>query len=360
MTLDPSVIRSIPLADGTPGQLGPRLAGISGDGNDVVVTDLATGSVTSVSAHVRGHQEVLSVELSGNHLVWATGAWASYEPGVAPCSVGGAVSWTVWARDLEAGTDAEIAMGKNTDTESCAAYCPDIAVDGDLLAYAVEDHERASKEATTLVIRSLVTGEIVRTVDTDLYIEDLAISDEDVAFIDGHLSTDPYSDIESPRLIVSTTDSPALRLIETGQYVDSLSFVNGRLAWLGDEADDEEVWTADVKDLKPVALTHDGDRRYSDPYSSGDYVVWSDGPLYYFGTRIDVWSQHDSTIHSVVPFPSSYSSTGEPLAPEPGAGEVYSAWVDGSWLLWNGSIFKSAAEYSDVLQGCLLSDAGIS
>ena len=253
VTLDPSVIRSIPLADGTPGQLGPRLAGISGDGNDVVVTDLATGSVTSVSAHVRGHQEVLSVELSGNHLVWATGAWASYEPGVAPCSVGGAVSWTVWARDLEAGTDAEIAMGKNTDTESCAAYFPDIAVDGDLLAYAVEDHERASKEATTLVIRSLVTGEIVRTVDTDLYIEDLAISDEDVAFIDGHLSTDPYSDIESPRLIVSTTDSPALRLIETGQYVDSLSFVNGRLAWLGDEADDEEVWTADVKDLKPVA-----------------------------------------------------------------------------------------------------------
>ena len=318
----------------------------------MVLTDLATGSVTSVIAHVRGHQEVLSVDLSGNHLVWATGAWASYHPGVAPCSVGGAITWTVWARDLETDTDAEIATGKNTDTESCAAYFPDIAVDGDLVAYAVEDHERASKEATTLVIQSLVTGEIVRTVDTDLYIEDLDLSGADVAFIAGTLSDDPYSDIESPRLGVSLADSPAISWIAKNQYVDSLSFANGRLAWHAYPDDYDQIWTADVDDLQPVALTKEDDRRYSDPYSSGDYVIWVEGSGgANFGTQIDIWSPEDSAIYSVVPFPYGV---------DPGQGQVDNAWTSNGWLLWGGSIDVSRDEWSDVLQGCLLSDAGIS
>jgi hypothetical protein len=329
------------------------VASVSGDGNDVVLTDLATGSKTSVSAHVRAHQQVLSVGLTGNYLIWTTSSWAEPHTGDTPCSVAGAISWTVWARDLETGTDAQIATGKNTDTESCAAYFAGIASDGDLVAYAVEDHGRASKEATTLVIRSLVTGEIVRTVDTDLYIEDLAISGEDVAFIDGHLSTDPYADIESPRLGVSLADSPAVSWIAKNQYVDTLSFANGRLAWLAYPGDSEQIWTADVDDLRPLALTGEDNWRYSDPDSSGDYVTWVEGSGgANFGTQIDIWSREDSAIHSVVPF--AYGV-------DPGQGEVLNAWTSNGWLLWDGWIYNDVSgDVSDVLQGCLLSDAGIS
>ena len=358
-TLDPDEIRTIPIdvADGYPGtfaQEDSRVAFLTSTFKDtrevtsVVLADVATGETTTI-AQTHGRERILSVDLSGNYLVWATGRWEYPSTGNIPCGEGGPMSWAVFARDLASGVDNQLAAGTNTDYEGCGAFFASISIDGDLVAYAVEDHAKASNNASTIVVRSLSSGEVVRTIDTDLYVEQVDLSGDDVAFIAGRLSDDPYADLDSPRLGVSTADSPAISWIAKDQYVDTLSFSNGRLAWLAYLDNSEQIWTADVRDLKPVALTNDGDRRYSDPYSTGDYVTWVEASRgANFGTQIDIWSREDSAIHSVVPFPYGI---------DPGQGEVWTSSSSGDWLVWAGSIYQSATEMTEVLQGCPMSDA---
>ena len=258
------------------------------------------------------------------------------------------MTWTVFVRDLDSGVDSQVAAGTNTDYEYCMAFFAFIAVDGDLVAYAIEDHERASKNATTIVVRSLSSGEIVRTIDTDLYVEAVDISGEDVAFIAGILPDHPYGDLDSPRLGVSVADAPAISWIARDQYVDNFSFANGRLAWLGYPGDTGQIWTADVNDLQPVALAGDNGGSLSEPYSAGEYVTWVDGSGINPGTRINIWSQDDSSVHRVVPFPYGV---------DPGQGEVWTSSSSGDWLVWAGWIYQSAVEVNEVLQGCPMSDA---
>jgi hypothetical protein len=275
------------------------------------LADLATGFKTTV-VRSSGHERVLWVDLNGNDLVWAHGSFTGNRA-LTPCDVQGGLSWAIVARDLATSTDQEVASGTNERVGACSAVAPALAVDDGLVAYATEGPTDQRPNGSTIVIRSLATGEVVREVETQRIVTNLDLSSGDVAYIEGiyPADPDPYFPFVDERLMISTAANPEPRLV--AHDPSSISFAVDRLAWVDSGTDPESNLTATADGLQAVRIGDQLGPPWSDPFTSGHFVTFAQDGV------PQVWDERTNTTYTIE---------------TPDRASVVSS--DGGWLVWYG------------------------
>jgi hypothetical protein len=247
-------------------QLGPRVVSVTDSG--IALIDLEQEMTTALYS-MRRREQILALDMSGDTVVWATGKYDGYSPGRAPCDVDGGLNWRIFAHTISTGLQREIVAGRNAIEIGCAAWAPVIATDGELLAYAEESSEPLEWQ---IVVRSIVSGDVVRTIDAGRLVAHLELDDGDVAYTTGVPSdpSNPYWELEQLRLMLSTRAEPEPVRVEQGFW--SFSFAGGRMTWRAASGDSSgTAWTATVDDRTAVRIPTDAGRACS-PRTSGALV----------------------------------------------------------------------------------------
>jgi hypothetical protein len=189
-----------------------------------------------------------------------------------PCDIGGGLNWHIVAHEISTGSEAEIASGRHIQRIGCAAWAPTVAIDGEFVAYAQEGNDSSEWE---IVVRSLASGEVVRTIGTGRVVADVDLDGMDVAFVNGVPDDplSPYFVLTRRRLMLSVATEPEPKLVERGASW-SVSFAEGRMTWwINPGTSSGQCWTASVEDLTPLRIAGDS-YRVGSPRTSGDLVTY--------------------------------------------------------------------------------------
>ena len=311
-------------------QFGPLVASVTETGIELL--DLEHQTTTELYA-TRRNERILSLEMSGDTVAWAVGKY-DRNSRRAPCDIGGGLTWRIVAHTISTGSEAEIASGRHVEVIGCAAWAPTVAVDGELVAYTVE---ASGPSAWEIVVRSLESGEVVRTIATGRVVADLDLDGMDVAYVTGVPDdpSNPYFVLSRRRLMLSVATEPEPKLVAPGPSW-SVSFAGGRMAWATNrESSSGQRWTATIEDLTHVRIS-DAAERVSSPRTSGSLVT--------FGKSSDtksvgqIWDERTNVIYEVAP----------------------DLWMEGlfsngGWLVWYGDRYDIGNEVA-LVQGLPLTE----
>jgi hypothetical protein len=303
-------------------QDGPKASYVDDAG--VKLVNLETGSTELVASGAA------ALDLSGNNLVWVSGRY-DRETSVVPCGSQGSFTWRIRVFDDSTGTTKQVDQGVANRVEYCNAWPPVVAVDGDLLAYAVESPMPDSPEASTIVVRSVQSGEVVRMVESPLVIGAVDIDNGDVAYIAGDYPADPgpYDELVHERLMLSTVNRPDS--IVVSRDPDEISFSHGRLSWFQSGDLPQPCFTATVDNLVPVEVGERSGPPWSDALTSGSFVSFASNDLAW------VWDESSGVTYPVQ---------------VPAYPEIVS--TNGGWLVWAGNALNDADPA--ILQGLPVED----
>lgn len=165
------------------------------------VVDVGGGSVRAVPVPLAPDESLADVQTSGGRLLVLT--WLQQGPrpeheGV-PCGSlsGHPIEWrllaaSIGADGLPAGSwrtlDSGVASRRYADPSAMVScddpLIPALATSGDVVAYAVDRPTPAYPAGSRIVLRSLVTGGVVRVIDTATQVLDLALSTTSVAWVE--------------------------------------------------------------------------------------------------------------------------------------------------------------------------------
>jgi hypothetical protein len=218
--------------------------------------------------------------------------------------------------------DRQVDAGVNIETSGCQAAAPPVAVDGDLIAYVVEDASEAARAATKIVVRSISTGAIVREIKSDATVNDVDMAGGDVSYIEGIPSDvgDPSSRFQSTKLKLSFEDGSPERIIGGG--VSAVSFSDGRIVFRHDRSeafpDVLTTTTDDVLFAQDSVMDNQHELR-SDPFAAGRFVS------YPVNSGISIWDGQDDRTYGISPFPVEHG-----FAP----GVVNATSMNAGWLVW--------------------------
>jgi hypothetical protein len=304
-----------------------------GHGQDIWLVDLAAGTVTTVATAPAGYV-AWAPDISGDRIVWTEWLYAD------AASWSGSLSWRVRGLDLASGTSTTIAHGTNTrlvsnnGTGGLQAVPPLAQVDGDTVAYTLEDPTPARPDGWKIIIASLPDGHVERSVTTAQAIYSLALANGAVAYSEGRLDL-PGSFTYATRLMLSTADRPTPREIAKDTF--TVVMAGDRLAWVSDPmasqgqiglAQSPQILTAAIGSPTPTpaSVTPDGvaEKGAYWPAAGDGFVSWADdqdtGPGRHpdpNGDHLVVWSER----------------SGEAVQLEPTAGMIVTG-VGGGWLTW--------------------------
>lgn len=311
-------------------ELGPPS---SGHGQGIWLVDLTAGTAR-VIATASGSDVAWAPDISGRRIVWTEWHYAN----VAAWS--GTLAWRVMALDLDAGGPTIVAHGTNARLDynngrgGLQAAPPLAQVDGNLIAYTLEDTGPGRPQGWKIVIRSLADGAVERTVPTKQAIYSLALANDSVAWSEGLLDL-PGSFTYAARLMVSTPEHPRPREVAKDAFEVLLD--SDRLSWIGDPiasqkgiglAQHPRLFTAVLDDLRadPVSAPADGiiEKGAYWPAAGDGFITWADdqdtGPDRHpdpTGDHLVVWDQRSDQAVQL----------------EPTAGMILSG-VGGGWLTW--------------------------
>ncbi|HEY5519535.1 MAG TPA: hypothetical protein VIK08_02675 [Candidatus Limnocylindrales bacterium] len=230
------------------------------DGTGVELVDLEQQSTKELYRFGPG-EDTSGVAMTANTVIWTVDKYDTYAGPSASCPWQGDVSWTINAYDLATSTTSVVASGRHTKVVVCGAEPPPIAISGDLVAYGRE----GTSDGWTIVVQSLSTGEVVRSIDTEGRLDDVALDGQDVAYDEDYW---PGS-----RLMISTAAAPDPQFVMND--ATSISFASGRLAWTAEGGDGDEVWTATVSDPTPVKVSSDDYQLIFDVHTADGYVSYA-------------------------------------------------------------------------------------
>ena len=301
-------------ANGTYAQDGPRVAYTTKDGLGLQVADLTTGAITNI-ATTTGNDRILWVALSSDEVAWVAGKYAGNRD-LAPCAQQGALTWRVLTRNLITGEQRSLDEGTNTVVGGCAAFVPPVAVDGDQIAYVVEDPTPSSDIATKIVVKSISTGAVVREIKSDVLVGDLDMSGGTVAYVEGTPTDDPYAWLDSTALKASPANDQAPKLIALD--LDDMTFAGGRAAWIRNGMND--LWTGG-SDVPSYQVTDNKDPIRGNAWASGNLVSFATD------SALNIWDAQDYAIHSFTP------QSGVPGLDQFAPNAVS---ANGGWLVWTG------------------------
>jgi len=252
----------------------------SWDQRDLYLADLADQSINAIATPEM--HDVFSAAISGTQIVWVDAKYDGYEDDI-PCGAQGGVTWKIKLTDALSGTTREIASGRNDDVEVCTADAPVVAINRALFAYAAPHPGAGHPRSWQITVANVSDGSVVRTIDTDRTVFDLAIDGGDVAYVDGAYKKggDFWPDLTWLRLDRGNGSGT----IALDENVEGISFVNGRLAWQSyRDGEPSQAITATVDDLSPVVVGTD----WWWPVTSGDAVFFA-GTVFDSTIRPAVW-----------------------------------------------------------------------
>ena len=154
-----------------------------------------------------------------------------------------------------------MASGTNARLEGLGAPPPPLALDGNQLAFAVQDATAARPWGWQIEVMDLATGHVLRTIPTQEEIYGFGLSAGTVAYSEGTVDTE-RGFIYQTRLMVSTPAAATPREIAADAF--ELSFRDDRLGWVADVEGSQQrsglertprVWTATSASWTPVPVT---------------------------------------------------------------------------------------------------------
>ena len=290
-------------------------------------------------------------DISGHWVVWTE--YQFDHPGQGSQ---GSSHWKILALDLDSGTTTVVATGVHNRLTAGSAAPALARVDGDLVAYGVQDPRAGAPLGWSIIVKSLVTGDTIRTIDTDLDLYDFDISDGNVVYSEG--KTDPDLDFKYDTRLMISTPSDATPLV-IAQDAFEVAAGHARFAWDSDAAADADrsplpeqpvVMTATFQvpsQIQTSVLTH-GPPPPPDwgspllgalfPSTDGDYVGWqdrqTDGTWSGEVRRVGIWSASRGVAYEL-----------------DGANDPVEVHLGGGWLTWNTDLNADQSDESNSLHG---------
>ncbi len=290
----------------------------------IVLVDLAKGTFTTLQQARLGWRAWVP-SISGRRVAWLEYHYRG------PLDTG-ALAWRILLADLDTGKTRQLDAGvqhQNETSEGFGASSPALNLDGDRLAYAIEDPSRPPV-GWKIVVRSVASGRVEREIPTDLPVCDVAIDGEDVAWTEGRTDPDIGFTYDT-RLMLSTAAQPAPRHIAAHAY--EVDFDAGRIAWNQDRpvtitgaAQHSRMWSATSPDFEPEPVSpipQQGIERYQAWPQTGDGFVtwesfrWDETVRDSDADRFCLWNPADGLAYEVAPTRG-----------------VNSSGSDGGWFVW--------------------------
>lgn len=288
----------------------------------IILVDLQAGSWRQLDEAAPGYQP-WDPRISGRTVVWVE--WHYEGPNNT-----GLADWRIRVQQVDEAHAATVASGVQRRTlQAYGASMPVAAIDGDLVAYAVEDPTRPP-DGWRIVVWSLSRQTVVRTILSDQSVYDLSIWHGTIAYTVGRV--DPKLGFTyDTRLLVSSPDSPTPRQLATNAFEVRLR--DGRIAWSQDAptivtgaAVGTRIWTAALADLRPLVVSppvgQGIEQRQAWPSTGEGLVAWASfrldiGHADNDGERLCLWSP----------------GTILPVEVRPPLGAILSGIADG-WVVW--------------------------
>ena len=319
----------------------------SGLRDRVFLVDLTKGTL-EVIARAPSGDEVFMPDIAGDWVVWTEYRYKGPDQAES--------EWRLQALNLASGAKRLVASGSNSLVAGGTAAPAVGRVDGDLVAYAIEAPRSEDPHGWAIVIQSLTSGEVVRTVPTDLepFLFDLAGGD--LVYSEGARNGNPGF-FYNTKLRISTVAHREPVVVDTDAY--TVAAGGDRLAWVRDRgagaAQDPRpvspvVMTATFSDPTPIqasVLTQgppppEGTGRpilgAQFPSAAGNIVAWQD--IQTDGTwageidRVAVWDSTTGVASQIEPSP-------DPLF----------VGVQGGWLVWNSDPLQADGSVAHLLFG---------
>ncbi len=148
----------------------------------------------------------------------------------------GAIAWRVIVEPLTGGARTVIASGTNRRLEGPGAVPPLVQIDGDLVAYTVEDPTPDRPWGWQVNVISRSSGKVVARYPTSLSIYQMALEDETLLYSEGAVDEE-RSFKYATRLVLATPEAPSGTVIAKDAFELALS--DGRLVWVSDPESSE-------------------------------------------------------------------------------------------------------------------------
>jgi len=312
-------------------------------GRSIYLVDLAAGTTSALREAPEGFRAWIPA-ISGRRVAWIE--WHYEGP-----DNSGALEWHIIATDIDGASTWTVASGvQRRAGASFGAAWPALDLDGDRLAYAIEDPARAPSGWKILVV-SVPGGIVERVIPTDLPVYDLALDRADVAWTEGR--TDPGIGFTyDTRLMVSAAAQPAPREIARNAF--EVAFGDGRLAWSQDAptrvtgaAEGTRIWTASPPDFRAEPASpepgHGTEQRQAYPATGDGFVTWqsyrfSETDVSVLGDRFCVWDPARRTAFELLDV--------RPVGPLGSVG--------GGWFVWLNERLEPPT-----VSGIRIADAGL-
>jgi hypothetical protein len=298
--------------------------GDAGQGQRIWLADLSRGQVREIARTSDG-SAAWTPQIDGSWIAWVEFRYSD------TVRMSGPNSWRVMALDLATGEQHVVASGRNQRLEGPSAIPPVIAISDNDIAYSVEDPGLGRPFGWRVVVRTLSTNALVRTVLTDESIYALAISDTAVAWSEGLV--DMNGDFKyKTRLMLSTTSQPTPIRVAADAF--ELSLQGGRLAWASDPGSSEgdlgapqrpQIMTTLVSRPQPTAVS----RAPDELERGGFWPAVGNGLVAWLDDQNTPWHPDPSTGHVV--FWSATTGKSVQVEPIDNPGLVG---VGQGWLIW--------------------------
>jgi hypothetical protein len=264
ITLPTGAVRTLPT--GTFALQGGRaftLAGTVGPNPAFTIgmVNVASGTSTTLASRPSGHQPS-SLTVVGDRVVWVESWYAHPQPNGGGetggnLNAGQPLLWQINAVSITTGARSVIASGSNTRIpvagEAAGPLAPVLAADGDRVAYTLDRSGPRATDASTIIVRSLTSGAVLRRIEADGYVAQVGLSGQALFFREAFDSGTPGSVFPfDASLMLARSDGEAPRLI--GTHVSHAAMDAQTLVWSHEDATDASIWTASLSTEVPVRV----------------------------------------------------------------------------------------------------------
>jgi hypothetical protein len=303
-------------------------------GTHIYLADLETETMTTLASTANGDAAWVP-DITSDAVAWSE--WHRDDAG--------SIIWQVVVARLDTGVRTVVASGTNKRHEGSGAIPPLVQIDGDRVAYTVEDPTPERPWGWQVVVVSRSTGTVIEKYPTALSIYQMALSGDSVLYSEG-LVDEQRSFKYATRLMLATPEAPGATQIAQDAF--EVAFADGRLVWVSDPDSSEgqlgmaqhpQIATSKIDDARIQILSdRPGFKAAFWPTTADEAVAWSVDEGYSDGVganRLALWD----AVHGVGIVADAH--TPAPLLGGRG------------WLLWYDD---SAEGVNVVIHGAKLAD----